>query len=206
MTQILRTLLASAVIAAVGVGVLAEGTDHFSAFTTETARRVEIRNHPVQLPNVTLETQTGTRIALAGLRGRWLVIDFIYARCPTLCLALGTDFSRLQTQLAGPIAQSKVTLLSISFDPGFDTPSELTSYLERSNSNGRGWLAARPTDATGLRQLIQRFGLTVIPDTFGGYTHNAAIYIVDPQGRLVDIADLGDPDRVVQMVLSRLQQ
>lgn len=206
MTQILRTFLVSAVIAVAGYSILAAGTDDFSALTTETARRVEIRNHPVPLPDVVLETQTGTHISFAGLRGRWLVIDFIYARCPTLCLTLGTDFSRLQKRLAEPIAQNEVTLLSISFDPAFDTPAELASYLERSNDNGHGWFAARPTDAADLRELIQRFGVTVIPDTFGGYTHNAAIYIVNPQGRLVEITDLGDPDRVAQMVLSRVRQ
>lgn len=201
-----RTLLASAIIAAAGIGVLAVETDCFSALTTETARRVEIRRHPVLAPDVTLETQTGARISLADLRGRLLIVDFIYARCPTLCLALGTDFFRLQKQLAEPIAQNKVTLLSISFDPEYDTPSELANYLERSDSNGHGWLAARPTDVAELHELLQRFRVTVIPDEFGGYTHNAAIYIVDPQGWLVEITDQGKPDQVAQMVRNRLRQ
>ena len=55
-----------------------------------------------------------------------------------------------------------------------------------------GWQAARPLTPDGLQQLTAAFGITVIADQLGGYTHNAAIHLVDPEGRLVDIFDLGD--------------
>ena len=206
MTQTLRTLLASAAVAAAGIGVLAAATDHFRAFTTETARRVEVGAHPVPVPPVILETQTGETIDIADWRGRWLVVDFIYTRCPTLCVANGTDFARLQDLLAKPIAQGDVMLLSISFDPGYDTPRELDAYLKRSSSRGAGWLAARPIDSDALRELTRSFRLTVIPDRFGGYTHNSAIHIVDPQGQLVKILDQGDPKRIAQFIQRKLQR
>lgn len=200
----LRTLLASATIAVAGTGVLMTATDHFQAFTSETARRVAIHDHPVVVPDVMLETQSGAKVDLAELHGRWLLVDFIYTRCPSLCLALGTDFARLQDQLAIPIAQDRVMLLSISFDPDHDTPRELDAYLRRSRNRGSGWLAARPVDSTGLWQLTRRFGVTVIPDPFGGYAHNAAVHIVDPQGRLVEILDQGDPDRIARFMQHKL--
>ncbi|MGH8270642.1 MAG: SCO family protein, partial [Steroidobacteraceae bacterium] len=90
-------------------------------------------------------------------------------------------------------------LLSVSFDPVHDTPSELTAYLERSRSHGAGWIAARPVDADGLSRIERVFGLTVIPSAFGGYVHNADIEIVDPQGRLVRIVDLGQPARTTRI-------
>ena len=67
-----------------------------------------------------------------------------------------------------------------------------------------GWQAARPLTADGLRRLTAAFGVTVIPDQLGGYTHNAAIHLVDPEGRLVDIFDLGDVDRIREAVLRNL--
>ena len=204
MTRTLRTLLASVTIAVAGTGVLVAATDHFQAFTSETARRVAIHEHPVDVPEVMLQTQTGALIDLADLHGRWLLVDFIYTRCPSLCLALGTDFARLQQQLAEPIAQDRVMLLSISFDPDHDTPDDLEAYLRRSRSLGNGWLAARPVDSAGLRQLIRRFGVIVIPDEFGGYTHNAAIHIVDPQGQLVEILDQGDPQHIARIIERQL--
>ena len=65
---------------------------------------------------MTLETQSGARIDVADLRGKWLLVDFIYTRCPTYCVALGSEFAQLQDRLAGPLAKGAVELVSISFD------------------------------------------------------------------------------------------
>jgi protein SCO1 len=203
-TTVLRTSLASAVLLLVGGVALAAATNGLQAFTTETARRVAVRSRPAELPAVALESQSGVRFTLADLRGTWLLVDFIYTRCPTLCSTLGGDFARLERQLVEPIARGKVQLLSISFDPTQDTPLQLAGYLKRFRGRDMGWEAARPVTARGLRQITAAFGVTVIPDGLGGYTHNAAIHLVDPEGRLVDIFDLGDVDRIRETVLRNL--
>lgn len=200
----LRALLASLLIVLAGGAVFAAATDGFQAFTTETARRLAVQRHPVTIPSVSLQTDTGARIDFADLRGRWLLIDFIYTRCPTYCRALGSEFAQLQDRLARPIAQRQVQLLSISFDPVHDTPAQLAGYLAQSQDRGSGWLAARTIGPNALAQLKKAFGVIVIDDGLGGYTHNAAIHLVDPSGRLVAIFDLGDYDRVARDVLTRL--
>ncbi|MGH8414143.1 MAG: SCO family protein [Gammaproteobacteria bacterium] len=202
---VLRTLLASFIVLMVGGTVLTAATDHFQAFTSEAARFVEIRQHPPQVPAVTLETQSGTHINLTDLRGKWLLVDFIYTRCMTYCSVLGGEFAQLQTQLAKPLAQGKLQLLSISFDPQHDAPPQLADYLGRFHDHGAGWLATRPVDADGLKKLERVFGITVIPDGLGGYVHNAAIEIVNPQGRLIGIFPLGNPVPVGQAVLRAMQ-
>lgn len=201
----MRTLLASLALVLSGGVALSTATDHFRAFTTEAARRVAVREHPVAIPAVTLETETGARLDLATFRGRWLLIDFVYTRCPTYCTTLGSEFAQLQSGLAVPFAQRKVQLLSISFDPERDTPERLAEYLQRFRTPDSEWLAARPVDRRGLERLEERFGITVIPDSFGGYTHNAAIHLVDPDGRLVEIFDMGSPGLVAKAVLQRLE-
>jgi len=203
-TAVLRTSLASAALLLAGGVALAAATNGLQAFTTETARRVAVRSRPAELPAVALESQSGARFTLADLRGTWLLVDFIYTRCPTLCSTLGGDFARLERQLVDPIARGKVQLLSISFDPTQDTPAQLAAYLERFRGRDMGWQAARPLTDDGLRQITAAFGVTVIPDQLGGYTHNAAIHLVDPEGRLVDIFDLGDVERIRDTVLRNL--
>ncbi len=198
MRPALRTSIASVALALAGAALLAGATDGFRAFTAEAARRIAVRERPVMVPPVVLETQSGERIELTDLRGKWLLIDFIYTGCQTLCLSLGSDFSRLQDDLAGPIARGQVRLLSISFDPSNDPPRELAAYLDRFHRRGAGWLAARPTNDAGLAELKQRFGITVLPDGFGGYAHNAAIHLVDPQGRIVEIVDLGARGEIIE--------
>ncbi|MEP6473172.1 MAG: SCO family protein [Gemmatimonadota bacterium] len=204
MTAALRTALLSVALLLGGGAALAVATDGFQAFSTETARRVAVRRHPVRVPPVLLESGSGAQFTLADLRGQWLLVDFIYTRCFTFCTVLGGDFARLERQLAEPIAQGKVQLLSISFDPTHDTPANLTDYITRFGGRPPGWLAARPVTADGLRRLTAAFGITVIPDGLGGYTHNAAIQVVDPEGRMVDIRDLGQPQQVGDDVLRRL--
>jgi protein SCO1/2 len=203
-TPVVRTSLASVALLVAGGVALAAATNGFQAFTTETARRVAVRSRPTELPAVALESQSGARFTLADLRGTWLLVDFIYTRCPTFCTALGGDFGRLERQLADPIARGRVQLLSISFDPTWDKTAQLAAYLGRFQSRDGGWQAARPLTADGLRQITAAFGITVIPDQVGGYTHNAAIHLVDPEGRLVDIFDLGDVDRIRETVLRNL--
>ena len=201
----LRSLLASLVFVLAGGAALSAATDGFRAFTTEAARRLAVQRHPVAMPTVDLQTQSGAHLRLADWRGKWLLIDFIYTRCPTYCRALGTEFAQLQDRLAEPIARGQVQLLSISFDPVRDTPSALAAYLAHSADRGNGWLAARPVTAQGLAQLERAFGVTVIDDGFGGYTHNAAIHLVDPHGQLVAIFDLGDVAAVTRAVAARLE-
>ncbi len=194
----LRTSIASVALVLAGAALLADATDGFRAFTSEVARRVAAHDRPETAPPVALQTQAGDRINLAELRGRWLLVDFIYTGCRTLCLSLGSDFARLEDELAGPVAGGRLGLLSISFDPSNDSPRELAAYLERYRRRGAGWLAARPQDETGLLKLKRRFGVTVVPDGLGGYVHNAGIHLVDPQGRIVEILDLGAPQRIVE--------
>ncbi len=200
----LRTLLASALLLALGGAVLTAATDGFQAFTSETARRLAVRRDPPPVPAVTLETQTGAHVKLGELRGRWVLVDFIYTRCLTWCLALGGEFAQLQDQLAAPLADGRLVLLSISFDPVHDTPAELAAYQQRFRDRGPGWIAARPTSEDDLRQLLRTFGVTAVPDGMGGYVHNAAIQVVDPQGRLVLILDSGNPQAVVQVMRRKL--
>ncbi len=193
----LRTSFASIMLAAAGIAVLAAATDGFRAFTSESARRIAVREQEIMAPEVALQTQTGERINLSGLRGSWLLVDFMYTRCETLCFALGSDFARLERDLARPIAQGKLHLLSISFDPSRDTPQALADYLERFHAHGN-WIAARPEDLAGLARLKRRFGIIVVPDGVGGYVHNTGMHLVDPRGRIVEILDLGAVERVKQ--------
>lgn len=204
--SVLRTLLASLAIAAAGVATLAAATDRFRAFTSETARRIDVREHPRAVPSTVLQTARGELIDFAGMRGRWVLVDFIYTRCMTYCSVQGSEFARLQRRLARSIAERRVALVSISFDPAHDGPLQLAAYQQRSGDRGAGWIAARPTSAADLTALLQVFGVTRIPDGLGGYVHNAAIAVVDPHGRLVAIMDWNAPDKAADYVLGRLTQ
>ncbi len=201
---VLRTLLISLVLLAAGIGVLAGATDGFRAFTAESARRIAVREHPRVVPSLSLQTADGGRTSIGSLRGRWLLVDFIYTRCETYCSVQGGEFARLQRQLAGPIASGKVVLLSVSFDPAHDNPAALADYQRRGGDLGAGWIAARPLNPADLAALMRSFGVVAVPDGLGGFVHNAAIAVVDPGGRLVEILNWDDPLGAARYVTQRL--
>lgn len=165
------------------------GTDKFSAFTSEGARRLEVARNPRPLPDAQLEGHDGRLTTLDDFRGTVLLVDFIYTRCPTLCVTLGSSFERLRSAIDRAGLGGRIVLLSISFDPDNDGPAELTDYAARFGGTDQIWQFVRPRSETELVKLLKSAAVIVLPDDAGGFVHNAAIHVVDRQGKLVAIVD-----------------
>ncbi|WP_347265878.1 SCO family protein [Paracoccus sp. (in: a-proteobacteria)] len=181
----------AAIVAALALGASAiwAGTDGLRAFTAETARRLAIERAPRPLPEVALLDQDGQRGALDAYRGRVVLVEFIYASCPTVCSLQGAAFERLRERIAAEGLDRRIALLTLSFDIERDGPAELAAYAERFGGPDRIWHFARPDSHAQLQALLQRAGVIVLPDGYGGFVHNAAIHVVDARGRLVRILD-----------------
>lgn len=192
-----RTLVAATLTLAAGLAAASAVTDGFEAFTLESARRLSALSAPVPVPDRALDVVDVGRVPLSAVGGRVLIVDFLYTRCPTYCLALGSVYAQLQQRLAAEIAAGDVRLLSVTFDPAHDGPDELRAYRARNSRDPAGWLLAAPAHADELAGWLSAFGLVVIPDRFGGYAHNAALHVLGPDRKLVAIHDLGDIDGVV---------
>jgi protein SCO1/2 len=190
-----QSLVAATVILVAGAAALWVKTDGARAFTSESARRLAVAGKPRPLPQVQLESSAGRVFTFEGLRGRIIVVDFIYTNCPTVCIGLGAAFSRLQTALRES-RRDDIHLLSIGFDFRQDTPESLSAYGRRHLADPERWTLARAARPHDLQSLLSTFGVVVIPDQYGGFTHNAAIHVVDRQGRLVRIFDAEDIDAV----------
>ncbi len=52
------------------------------------------------------------------------------------------------------------------------------------------WQLRSLRDEADRRQLLDSFGIMVLPAPLGEYEHNAALHLVDTQGRLVRILGL----------------
>jgi protein SCO1/2 len=182
----LRSVLAAGVVSLLGAATLWTGTDGLRAFTTEQARRLDVSGRPRALPDPILEDQSGRPVQLSDFRGKPVLVDFIYTSCRSLCGVLSASFKQLAEQ-AGP--DEDYLLLSLSFDPARDTPAVLDAYARRYGAQPNRWRFARVVDERALRELLDAFGIVVIPDRFGEFQHNAAIHLVDRNGRLAGIFD-----------------
>lgn len=193
MSAVARSVAVTALVTVLGSGAFWWGTDGFTAFTAETARRADILRAPRPLPAAVLEDQDGRVFSLDDYRGRLLAVEFIYTRCTTICNSLGMAFRQIRDRVPAEALGRDVALLSISFDPERDDPASLRGYGIAHGADGEHWRLARVRDAAQLRALLEAFGVVVIADRFGGFEHNAAIHLVGRGGRLVEISDLDVP-------------
>lgn len=190
-----------AAVVAIGSAALAWETDGFRVVTSAGARQLEIERTPLPLPDVRLVDQDGHALSLSSYKGRPVLVDFIYTRCPTLCGVLGDDFHGVLQLMSGAAARAPIDLLSISFDPQNDDREALQLYGDRYGAKAPRWRIAAPADDRGLAALLQSFGVVVIPDGIGGFLHNSAVYLVDVQGRLARILDPDAPPQLLAQAL-----
>lgn len=190
-----RTALLSSAIVCAAVAATGAITQGFRSFTYEAALRTSVREQPRLVPAaIALQDDAGADVSFAAFRGQWLLVNFIYTHCTTLCSAQNSLYAQAS---AAPLPQANSPaprFVSISFDPARDTPAALTRYrdlLDPTQGSDR-WTLLRPRTATDLTRLKKLFGVRIIPDGLGGFEHNAATSVVDPKGRLVAIFDWND--------------
>ncbi len=183
--MMLRSALCALLVLCLGSAGLWAGTDGLRAFTSEQARRLAVQRTPRPVPQAVLEDQDGRGFSLDDYRGRKVLVDFVYTRCRSICGALGAAFQRLSHDL--PPASDGAMLLTISFDPQADTPAALKRYAQRYHADSKVWRIARPQDEATLAALLRTFEVVVVPDAYGEFQHNAALHLVDEDGRLMRI-------------------
>ena len=103
------------------------------------------------------------------LRGRVVVIDFVFTGCSTLCPGLSTIFRNLQDL---PDAKD-VTLVSITVDPANDGPAELKTYAAAFDAQP-GWtlVTGRPDQ---IAKLSASFGVVA----GSGAAHTSMFVVFD---------------------------
>jgi len=136
------------------------------------------------LPDARLLNQDGVPFHLDDLRGQALVVTFIYTRCPIpdYCPLLSQKFQALQPLLRAAYGSS-VLLLSISFDPGHDTPAVLTSYARRYTSTLDNWRFATG-EVEEISRIAHALGVFYKSDDANMISHNLTTAVIDTAGKL----------------------
>ncbi|UYZ21201.1 SCO family protein [Mesobacillus jeotgali] len=184
-----QTTVSCIVVLVFGLLLYYTGTDGFTAYTAETARVTKLVEEQPQFPQVTFEDSEGRTYSISEFEGKYVFITFIYTGCTTICIKLEENMSQVYDLLPNEYLGKEVVFLSISFDPSNDNPATLNRYKDLFGSDGETWRMARIPDQVQLDNLLEKFGVIVIPDGNGNFAHNSAFYLVDRQGALVDLMD-----------------
>jgi len=71
------------------------------------------------------------------MKGKTVVIDTFFATCQASCLPMNRNLAQIQEGLGDRLGKD-VNILSISVDPGVDTPTFLKAYAKKLNAKP-GW-------------------------------------------------------------------
>jgi protein SCO1/2 len=160
-------------------------------------------------PSFSLTDQDGQTVRLADLKGKVLLVSFIFTTCNGSCPATTHRMEKVQEVLkvGGWLKKDRVRLLSITLDPARDTPRVLRNYMQLYDVDKASW-----SFLTGSRKVvagvIKAWGMWVRPAANGQLDHPSRVFLVDPKGRVREIYNLSflKPSWVVEDVELLLQE
>jgi len=173
----MKTSLALALLLAAGIAPAMAQDCHDASEDAQPQAAAAPASAPAAQPAATPETETLGALNLPDVpvvdqdgkprnfytdlvKDKVVAVNFVFTTCRTICPPMGATFGKLQ-QVLGERAGKDVHLISVSVDPGTDTPERLKAWGQKFGA-GPGW-----TLVTGDRAEITR-----LLKAFGVYTAN----------------------------------
>jgi protein SCO1/2 len=132
------------------------------------------------LPAVSLIDQNGNHLSLASLKGKPVLVDFIYTSCPGPCLTLTSKLVAVAEQL-GPRLGQQVEMVSITLDPEHDSPQALKAFARRQDADRRGWRFLTGTPQQ-IESVLAAYKVRRIREADGSVTHTETLFLLGPDG------------------------
>jgi protein SCO1/2 len=133
-------------------------------------------------PDFELVDQDGAARSLASLRGRLVLLDFIYTHCPGPCPILTGTHVGVQRKLPEAL-RDQVWFASISLDPERDSPERMREYGEARGVDFDTWsflTGPKPT----IDDVLERYGVGSVPDEGGEIQHVVVSVLIDREGQI----------------------
>ena len=148
-------------------------------------------------PGFHLLDQGSSARSLEELRGKAVLLDFIWANCPGPCPIQTGLHVKVQREL-DPELRPRVHFVSISLDPVRDTPAALREYARKRGADLAGWsfLTGAPDE---IESVLRAYGVGSARQPDGTIAHLVVTFLIDGEGRIVrryiGLEDI-DPARV----------
>lgn len=203
-----RLLWGTVAVAALGLAALAwrantvEARTEPAAETAAPAQNYEMFGQG--LAEATLVDQTGAEVRWGDLNGPPRALFFGFTRCPEICPTTLADLDNALDQIGPDAARLRIDFVTI--DPARDTPETLAAYL--GSFAGRDIRGYTGSDAQ-IAQIANAYRAAYRREELDGgdYTmnHTTMVYLIDSDGRVVDLLSYGaPPDRVVAQLSALL--
>jgi cytochrome oxidase Cu insertion factor (SCO1/SenC/PrrC family) len=135
--------------------------------------------------------QRGAVFTSTSLTGKYWLGSFFFTRCQTVCPALNRVKSRIQREFG-----TKLSFVSMSSDPEFDTPEVLAAYAQEYAQEGGAWWFVRMPKDSMLAVASQGFGLISPAEP---EMHSTRFVLVDPAMQVRGFYDSEDTAAVAKL-------
>jgi protein SCO1/2 len=133
---------------------------------------------PRPAPAISLQDASGRRFTLSALRGRYVLVTFLYTHCPDVCPLIASNLNTVLRTL-GP--KSNVEVLAVSVDPKGDTRAAVRAYAKRMHLRPAFHLLIGTRAA--LHPVWTAWHVLAVDRKPDLVDHVAYTALVDPQGR-----------------------
>ncbi|MEX2647915.1 MAG: SCO family protein [Alphaproteobacteria bacterium] len=182
--QSLPHCLAAILSTALAAPGAAHTLDELQSELTEREKYVQFVDYPA--PDFTLLDAHGNAVSLADLRGKVVVLWFIFASCPDLCPLQSEFLAGVQDMVNQTPMRDLVRFVAITTDPTNDGSDVLGSYGEAHGLDSLNFLfltsGSDAPDAT--RALAETYGLKFTLTEDGYQMHGVVTHLIDKSGRL----------------------
>jgi len=139
-----------------------------------------------EAPDFVLQDAEGHQVSLADLRGKVVVLHFIYTNCPDVCPLHAERIAEIQEMVNRTPMRELVEFVTITTDPANDTPDVMREYGQAHGLDPKNWMfltsgADLPEDTT--RKLAERFGHKFTRTEDGYQIHGVVTHVIDREGR-----------------------
>ena len=162
-----------------GQAAYALGVPKLDARSALTASQVVIGTIP---RDFTLLDRNERPVSLASLRGKPLLISFIYTGCFTVCPTQTRTLYEAVRGLDRMLGPDQFNVVSIGFNQPFDTPQALRAFAAQHRIDYPNWKFLSP-HARIVPDLTRAYGFSYT-ETPAGFEHIVGVTVVDAHGRI----------------------
>ena len=159
-------------------------------------------------PAVKLTDAEGKPFDLATLRGKCVLVSFVFTSCNGTCPLTSRAMAGCRDSLkdAG-MWGDRVAFVSITLDPGQDTPEVLKAYARIYDADPKTWHFLTGSAST-VDRIVAAWGMWARRNASGVLDHPSRIFLIDPKGRQREIYSLEflKPESVVKDVRGLLDE
>ncbi len=144
-----------------------------------------LATHPHRAPALSLRNYDGHRVDLRGLRGKAVLVTFIYTHCPDVCPLIVGNLHSAQSELGAD--RAKLRIVAVSADPRGDTQGSVRRFLLAHKMLGR--MDYLMGSRRRLEATWKRWGILAQadPKNPNSIEHSGLLYGISGSGRVTTL-------------------